>query len=364
MTRDGLRAASGPICFVIFPALLTVFILVVVSRQHILAVDFHHSYWPAARRVVRGLSPYDKDWQDLRAGFGFPHSAWTAIVLVPFALLPLRSADIVFTAMVIGALFATLRVLRVHDFRIYGVVLLWPAVISAWQTGNLTLILGLGIAAMWRYRDRALVAGALVGLAVTLKLFVWPIGLWLLATRRYAAFGWAVVSGIVFNIVGWTVIGFDQIAPYERLVRTDTRIWELRSYNLITLGQINGMGRTAAYVLQFFVAAIIATACVVIARRGNDQSALVISIGLCFAAAPIIHLHYFALLVVPLAVARPRLSPIWLLPTLMIQPVVAPGTWQLLLGATIVATVVTLLLIRPAQSPMARAAQGSPVHSN
>lgn len=349
VTRDGLVAASGPVCFVFAPALLTVLVTIEMTRRHVVAFDFDHSYWPAGRRVLHGLSPYDPSWQDLGTGFGFPHSAVAALFFVPFALIPLHVADGVSTALTIGVLFLTLRVLRVRDFRIYGAVMLWPAVVFAWQTSNMTLLLGLGIAGAWRYRDRPFVAGALAGLIVSLKLFVWPIGLWLLATRRYAAFGWAIVCGAALNLVGWAVIGFDQISPYQRLVRADTRIWELRSYNVIALAQLNGIGRTAAYVLQFSIAAVVGAACVVIGRRGSDQSALVISVALCLLASPIIHLHYFALLVVPLAVARPKLSPAWLLPLLMLLPVVAPASWQLLVGVTITATVVTIILRRPTQ---------------
>ena len=43
----------------------------------------------------------------------------------------------------------------VRDWRIYGVVLLWPAVIEAIQTANASLPLTLLVALMWRYRDRA-----------------------------------------------------------------------------------------------------------------------------------------------------------------------------------------------------------------
>ena len=118
---------------------------------------------------------------------------------------------------------------------------------------------------------------------------------------------------------------------------------------LIAPAQLNGMGRTAAYVLQISIAAVVGAACIVIGRRGSDQSALVISVALCLLASPIIHLHYFALLIVPLALARPKLSPAWLLPLLMLLPVVAPATWQLLVGVTITATVVAFILWRPTQ---------------
>ena len=51
-----------------------------------------------------------------------------------------------------GAVLATLRALDVRDWRCYGVAFLWPPVLSAIQTGNITLLLGLCAALVWRFR--------------------------------------------------------------------------------------------------------------------------------------------------------------------------------------------------------------------
>ena len=53
--------------------------------------------------------------------------------------------------------------------------------------GNLTVLLVLPLALAWRYRDRARVVGLAVGVAVAAKLFVWPLVVWLLLTRRFRA---------------------------------------------------------------------------------------------------------------------------------------------------------------------------------
>ena len=47
-------------------------------------------------------------------------------------------------------------VLGVRDWRCYGLLLLWPPVISAVQTGNVTLWFALAAALAWRFRDRTL----------------------------------------------------------------------------------------------------------------------------------------------------------------------------------------------------------------
>src|SRR5262249_61269199 len=104
-----------------------------------------------------------------------------ALLLAPLALLPHAVADNVFALFNLGAMLLTLRVLKVHDWRLYGLALISPAVFSGWSLANVTLLLGLGVALAWRYRERALVAGALVALLVSVKLFLWPLALWLAA---------------------------------------------------------------------------------------------------------------------------------------------------------------------------------------
>ncbi len=75
--------------------------------------------------------------------------------VVPLTALPPSVADWLATAIVLATLVAALWVLDIRDWRVYGVVLLWPSVIEAVQTANASLPLTLLVALMWRYRDRA-----------------------------------------------------------------------------------------------------------------------------------------------------------------------------------------------------------------
>ena len=54
------------------------------------------------------------------------------------------------------------------------------------RVSHLTPVIMLLVAAAWRWRDTRGAPGVLVGLAVAIKFFVWPVGLWLAATRRVA----------------------------------------------------------------------------------------------------------------------------------------------------------------------------------
>jgi hypothetical protein len=59
-------------------------------------------------------------------------------------------------------------------------------------------------------------------------------------------------------------------------------------------------------------------ACVVTARRCGDRSAFALAIAASVLLTPIVWLHYFAILVVPLAIARPVFDTSWLLPVVLI----------------------------------------------
>ena len=50
------------------------------------------------------------------------------------------------------------------------------------------------------------------------------------------------------------------------------------------------------------------TAMVVVGRRGDERRALVLALGAALALTPIVWLHYFALLLVVVALMRPRLG--------------------------------------------------------
>ncbi len=150
--------------------MLTAYVVYLCVHIHALATDFHQEYWPAARLVIHGLSPYAGGEQRIGARVAFPvYPAPTALLFVPLALVPHGVADILFTAINIAAVILTLRVLQIRDWRLYGVVFMSrPMVVQAWQTANLTLLLGLGVAWLWRERDRPIVAGALAAALISL----------------------------------------------------------------------------------------------------------------------------------------------------------------------------------------------------
>ena len=341
------------IAYIGIPLVLTVYVVYICVRIHALATDFHHEYWPAAHFVLRGLSPYAGNWQHISAGVAFPYPALTALLFVPLALLPHGVADIVFTAVNMAAVILTLRALRIKAWRLYGVVFMWPMVVQAWQTANLTLLLGLGIAWLWRERDRPIVAGALAAGLISLKPFVWPLGIWLIATRRYAASGWAIATGLALNAFAWGVVGVDQLRPYDEVVHAVTKVMDVRGYDLVALAMHWGATHTVAYTIQIAVSALLAAVCFYAGRRGDCQTSLVLCIALSLLATPVLWTHYFALMIVPVALARPRLSGLWFLPLLMwVCPSTHPQLWQLITALGVSAIVFAVAILRPGSAPV------------
>ncbi len=88
----------------------------------------------------------------------FIYPPLSAYLFVPFTLLPTVAAEVIIVALVIAAVPATLLVLGVRDWRCYAIAFLWWPTIIAIQTANVTLPLLLGLALVWRYRDRRVVA--------------------------------------------------------------------------------------------------------------------------------------------------------------------------------------------------------------
>jgi len=177
-------------------------------------------------------------------------------------------------------------------------------VIEAVQTANVSLPLTLLVAVMWRYRDRATIAGVAVGYGVALKLFLWPVVVWLaLVGRRRAAAIAAVVAAASLLLL----LPFTSIGDYARLLRNLGRTFEHDAYTPFALLTDLGVPDTAARVVTI----ALGVAVLALARRRR-------SLGLALAAAlvlsPIVWRHFFTLLLIPLALSRPRFDAVWLIP--------------------------------------------------
>jgi hypothetical protein len=308
--------------FGVLPIVLTVWLLATVLGGHnrilILAVDFRDAYWTAAHRLLYGGNPYAWTGAQIRDGVAFVYPALSAVVFVPFAIFTRWTAGVLFTLVCIALAPATLWMLKVRDWRVYGVALMWLPVCAAWQTGNESIVLVFITALIWRYRDRRVTVAILVAVAISLKPFMWPLELWLLATRRWRASVYTLVFGLVLNVIVWALVGFGQIRTYMHLVSLDAHDSWRAGYGTAAAFAHLGVGRAGGDVMTVLISSGLAAAVVhagFIKRR--ERRALILMIALMLVASPLVWDHYFALLLVPMALERPRLGWLWALPVLM-----------------------------------------------
>ncbi|MGO9792742.1 MAG: glycosyltransferase family 87 protein [Solirubrobacteraceae bacterium] len=344
--------------FALLPVIATSWLLYHMLAGGIVAVDFGREYWVAGLRVLNGGDPYAWSARQIAGGVSFPYPGFTAIGFASFALLSRGLSEALFTALCMLAALGTLRVLAVRDWRLYGLVMLWPPVVAAWQTANLTLLLVLGIGLIWRYRERPVVTGLLAALIVSLKPFTWPIGVWLLCTRRYRAAGWALAVGLVLNAAAWALLGGGAAGRYLRLSGEVTDALHRSGYGAIALAMQFGASVAVGTLLAAGCSIALAVSCLCAARRGREQEALTAAIGLMLTASPLVWNHYLALLIVPLALARPNLGSAWLVPlVLWLCPSKNPSAAQVVLVWAVAAGLILLLMRRPLSRDPARLAR-------
>jgi len=130
------------------------------------------------------------------------------------------------------------------------------------------------------------------------------------------------------------------------------------SYTVYALAVDLGVPERIAWALWLATALAVLGACVVMARRGDEQRAFVLALAAAIAFSPIVWLHYFALLLVAVAIAQPRLAPIWFI-GIPLQVVVDTGVYNgstFQTAAVLIAAATTVALaIAPASWRVGRA---------
>jgi alpha-1,2-mannosyltransferase len=234
---------------------------------------------------------------------------------VPFAALPEHVAAELYLGVSVAAVLAALWLLGVRDSRCYGVALLGIPVFGSLGLGTNGPFLLLLLAIGWRYRDRT-VAGVPLALAAAAKLFVWPVLVWLVVTRRWRA-AFAATATLASLMLVWFAMDPVGMQRYPETVRVLNDVQRSKSYSPQSLVISIGLPFTDAEGLVVVVALITVASIVVAARLHDEHPAFGIAIVGALVATPILWLHYLILLLVPIALVRPRLSPMWFLPVVL-----------------------------------------------
>lgn len=300
--RAAVPIAAPYLLFGLVPVLFWTGALVTVVQEGGLAFDFHKFFYPQARELLEGRIPTTA------------YPPLTTALYAPFALLPPAVGDWVVTAAMAACAAGTLWLMGVRDWRCYGAASLWPPVYAGVQSANLSLVLALGVAAMWRWRDRALPSGAALAAVVALKLFLWPLVLWPLVTARTRTAVVTVIVGVAASAAAWAVVGFDALLHLPAALRGNIDDNGTKPYTVIALLRELGVPAAVASAVCWTLGVAGAAVAVRRARRGDEAGALGLLVGVALLVSPIVWLHYLALLLVPVALARPRFGLLWLAP--------------------------------------------------
>jgi len=264
----------------------------------------------AAGRVLDGASPYA-----FRGDETYAYPPLLAFLAAPLHPLAAAAATVVWTVLSLAAVGLALWFLGLRDWRCYALAFVFPFTRSAVDLGTIAPLLLLAVAVAWRWRDALVLPAVVSGAAVALKLYLWPLAIWLALTRRFRAAVGAVACALAFVLVPWAVLGFKGLGGYPDLLRRISDAEATSSYSIVALGVRAHLPESVAVVLSLLVAAALLAAATWIAREQEaDVAVLTLVLAAGLAASPIVWMHYFLLLLVPLALTRPRLSPLWFLP--------------------------------------------------
>lgn len=304
------RRAGALVVFAVLPALFWLVALELVVQGGRL-FDFR-IFRHAGAAVLHGLSPWHLH--------GFRYPAPAAVIFAPFAALPYPVAAGLFLLLMAAAAMLTLYALDVRDWRCYGVAAISLPVANALINGTISTAIALLAALTWRYRDRAGRCACALAAAICLKLWLWPLLVWLLATRRFRAAALTAAYSLGAAAASWALIGYGTVGEFVHvLTKADLGS---NTYSLYALARELGLAISPARA----VVAVAGLLLLVAAYRSRNERGYALALGACLILTPFLFTHYLALCFVPIAIARPRLAPIWGAPLILWLTALAPGS--------------------------------------
>jgi hypothetical protein len=292
------------------------FAVVGTDESERLGFDFRSSYYPAGEAVVDGRSPYPAHPSDAsldtRTVYAYPPQL--AVVISPLTALPVGVASVLAVLIALACLLGALALVGVRDVRCYGAVLIWAPTWNALEMANVSALLTLLLALVWRSRETLWPFALAMGAMVSLKLFVWPVLVWAVVSGRTRGAVRAAAIGLMLVATSWAVIGFAGLERYSELLE---RIAAQESYAIKSIVLAAGLGSVGAYAITVISATCLVGLCALYARRGDEERAFTVAVIAALVVSPVVWLHYLVLLAVPLGIVRRRFSVLWLVPIVL-----------------------------------------------
>jgi hypothetical protein len=313
-----VRAAANLVrlsAFGLVPLAFGVLVVHAEAKLGLLGFDFKGTIWQPGRDILVGHSPYPAPLpSEMNTGNPSVYPPFALVLTVPFAWLPFSLAYAAWTAALIASVLATLRILGVRDWRCYTLALGACPIVFGLVLGNIVVLL-LPLAALaWRYRENAYGSGFAVGAGIALKLVLWPLLVWFVATRRWRAASIAACSAALSTVVAWAPLGFAGFHDYPHLLSINNDIYAAHSWSLLAgfvgLGLSSSLAATLSSLLGL---SLLAWTFFAARQQDGDRRAFCATIVASIALLPIVWPASLALLLVPLVLFSPRPDRCWFL---------------------------------------------------
>ncbi|HLH66245.1 MAG TPA: glycosyltransferase family 87 protein [Solirubrobacteraceae bacterium] len=343
---------AGVLRLLVVPSLLLcgvalAWVAVTVHTGNLL-YDFRGGLYDAGLAILQGRDPYRAQFiahqaAIMRAGgvalgetalrpFSVPvYPAAANVAIVPLSLLPLWLAGSLYTVGSVAAMLGGLWLLGVRDRRCLALASVsWPFLYGLYL-GNVGPLLVLGAGAAWRWRERVWPSALAVASLVALKIFPWPLAVWLWICGRRRAACLAAVLCAALTLSAWAAIDFHGLLQYPSMLSNVSYLQEGRADSLVTGLLVAGVAPSAATVVALVAAAgLLLVAWRALRLPGGEARALGLSVIAALTGTPIVWEHYMVLIFIPIAVISPRWSRLWLAPALLpilelLSPAVIPA---------------------------------------
>jgi hypothetical protein len=262
----------------------------------------------AGRTVAAGHDPYPPlGAPAVWSGSAFVYPWLTAWLFAVAAVVSTHAAAIGMATASLACVAFGVRAVSGPKLAPLACVLLASPTLDGLQIGTLNALLFLGVCLAWRWRDRALTVGVIVGVLVMLKLVCWPLAVWLLLTHRFRAAATSAVAASVLLGAGW-VFGPLGLRGYARMLSELSTHEAGDGSGLQSMLVRAAVSPSLAQIAAFALAAALFWA---VARRG-DAAVYSAAVVAALLISPVVWHHYYLLLAAPLLLVRRGVQWYWL----------------------------------------------------
>lgn len=271
------------------------------------------AYELAARRLVDGGPLYPAGVAEAYNSGAYEnlylYAPPLAVAMMPVGALEHGAADLAWLWLRVGLLIAGCLALPVSlaiRLAVLGVAGLSFPVLYDLNLGNLSIILMVGSALIWRFRERPLACAVLAAMLAVRYSFALVL-VEMAMSRRWRLLAWTVAAGVVIAALTLPVVGITGWFAYLDVL-TGLRDVTSGEHNLNLADTAVAIGLPAS-LRPLFVAVSIGTALVatiVAVRSGDRERSVVVALTGTLLFWPFLHPHYLAQLLIPAAFLASR----------------------------------------------------------